>query len=53
MIVSASSERTVKPFLSEPASINPKHDGPRTIPRTTKISAGARYQRRTSPETAA
>ena len=51
--VSASCARIVKLCVSVPASISPNPNGPSTIPNATKISAGATYQRFTSPETTA
>ena len=51
--VSANCATTVKLAASVPMSITPKPKGPNTIPNSTKISAGATYQRFTSPDTTA
>ncbi len=51
--VSANWAMTVKLEASTPMSITLKTKGPSMIPSRTKISAGARYHRFTTPETTA
>ena len=53
MTVSASWASTVKLLASGLVSMSCSPDGPSSMPRATKISAGATYQRSTSAETTA